>query len=465
MKNKYFDLIDQTFYWPALGFDLVNNHLTFHDIPLMDVIEKFGTPLKLTYLPKIDDQIRSAKRLFHEAMKAQEYEGTYIYCYCTKSSHFHFVLEQVLKNDVHLETSSAFDLDLIRSLHKEGIFDKKHFIICNGFKMPRYIERIASFIDDGFNIIPVLDNLEELAQYGRYTSRPFKLGIRIAAEEEPSFEFYTSRLGIRYKDIVPFYQQYIQGKEDYELKMLHFFINTGIRDTSYYWTELRKCLDVYCDLKQICPELDSLNIGGGLPVPNSISFDYDYEYMINDIVRNIKEVCQARQVQTPHIFTEFGSYTVAESGAALYSVQGEKLQNDAEKWYMMDSSLITTLPDTWGIGHRFILLAINQWNQEYQRVNIGGLTCDSQDYYNSEVHMNQVFLPRIAANEKLYLGFFHTGAYQESLGGYGGIQHCLMPAPQHVIVDKDKNGDFTYKLFAEEQTAESMLKTLGYSER
>ena len=47
--------------------------------------------------------------------------------------------------------------------------------------------------------------------------------------------------------------------------MLHFFINTGIKDTAYYWNELSKCMNVYCELKKICPELDSLNIGGGFP--------------------------------------------------------------------------------------------------------------------------------------------------------------------------------------------------------
>ena len=26
--------------------------------------------------------------------------------------------------------------------------------------------------------------------------------------------------------------------------MLHFFINTGIKDTAYYWNELNKCLKV-----------------------------------------------------------------------------------------------------------------------------------------------------------------------------------------------------------------------------
>ena len=55
-----------------------------------------------------------------------------------------------------------------------------------------------------------------------------------------------------------------------------------------------------------------------------------------------------------------------------------------------------------------------------------------------------------------------AGAYQESIGGYGGIQHCLIPAPKHVIIDKDKEGNFTTKLFAKEQSYKSMLKILGY---
>jgi arginine decarboxylase len=129
---------------------------------------------------------------------------------------------------------------------------------------------------------------------------------------------------------------------------------------------------------------------------------------------------------------------------------------------MEDSSFITTLPDTWGIKQKFILLAVNNWDKEYWRVNLGGLTCDSDDYYNMESVKNRVFMPMFERDQPLYVGFFHTGAYQESLGGYGGIQHCLVPAPKHVIIDRDENGEITTRLFAKEQSAKSMMKILGY---
>lgn len=131
---------------------------------------------------------------------------------------------------------------------------------------------------------------------------------------------------------------------------------------------------------------------------------------------------------------------------------------------MIDGSFITNLPDSWALNQRYILLAINHLRKEYQRTQIGGLTCDSQDYYNSEIHSFQVFLPKItkAQDEPLYIGFFHTGAYQESLSGYGGIKHCLIPAPKHVIIDRDETGNLKSWLFAGEQSSESMLKILGY---
>jgi arginine decarboxylase len=87
------------------------------------------------------------------------------------------------------------------------------------------------------------------------------------------------------------------------------------------------------------------------------------------------------------------------------------------------------------------------------------------DYYDSEAHIGEVFLPKIDNDETLYFGFFHTGAYQESLGGYGGIQHCLIPAPKHVILNRDENGELTHKLFADEQDHDQMMKTLGYTKQ
>lgn len=463
MNTKYIDLIDQSFYFPQEEFNLEENTLQFHGIDLMKLIEQYGAPLKFTYLPQISNNIQRAKTWFADAFAKHNYSGTYNYCYCTKSSHFKHVLDEGLKNNIHIETSSAFDIDIVNSLKKEGKITDETFVISNGFKREKYINNIADLINGGHqNCIPIIDNYEELDLLSEEINGKFKVGIRIASEEEPKFEFYTSRLGIGYKNIVPFYKNQIQNNEQVELKMLHFFINTGIRDNAYYWNELTKCLKVYTSLKKICPSLDSLNIGGGFPIKNSLAFDFDYAYMVDEIVNQIKTVCEEEEVDVPNIFTEFGSFTVGESGGAIYKVLYQKQQNDREKWNMINSSFITTLPDTWAINKRFIMLPINRWQEGYERVLLGGLTCDSDDYYNSEQHVNAIYLPKYHKDKPLYIGFFNTGAYQETIGGFGGLQHCLIPSPKHILIQRDDNGNLTTEVFAEQQKSEDLLNILGY---
>ena len=464
MKTKYIDLIKTTFDWPQEEFQLEEDNLLFHGIPLMEIIKQYRTPLKISYLPKITEQIKKARRVFNVAMAKVDYKGKYQYSYCTKSSHFSFVLEEVLKNDVHIETSSAFDLNIIENLYASKHIDKDKYIICNGFKKKHYVDNIIKLINNGFeNTIPVLDNISELKMFSHGLKKKINVGIRIASEEEPRFEFYTSRLGIGYKDIVPFYMEQIHNNPRFDLTMLHFFINTGINDNAYYWSELIKCVNIYVELKKVCPTLYALNIGGGFPIKNSLNFDYDYAYMAEEIVSQIKQNCESNGIPEPDIFTEFGTFTVGESGAVIYSILDQKKQNDRESWNMIDSSFMTTLPDSWAINKRFIMLPINNWFDEYERTFLGGLTCDSDDFYNSEMHANAIYIPKSSPGETQYIGFFNTGAYQEALGGFGGLQHCLIPHPKHVVIDKDEvTGELYTKLFAKEQSYKSMLKILGY---
>jgi arginine decarboxylase len=464
LKNKYSDLIEQTFEFPTEEFATNSNgELLLRNISLMDLVKKHGTPVQFSFLPKISENIQQAKQWFEDAFLDQGYQGNYHYCYCTKSSHFKYIIQECLKNDVHIETSSAYDLAIIKRLAKNQEIKKDRFIICNGFKTDQYIDNIIELIELGFeNLYVVIDNTKEFDLIKSRTNKKIKLGIRIASEEEPKFGFYTSRLGIGYKDIVPFYEDHIKENPNIELKMLHFFINTGIRDTAYYWNELRKCLNVYVQLKNICTSLDSLNIGGGFPIKKNLSFKYDYAYMVKEIVSQIKTKCSAKNIDDPHIFTEFGSYTVGESGFTVYKIIHQKKQNDREKWNMIDGSFMTTLPDAWAINERFILLPLNNWHAGYERVLLGGLTCDSDDYYNSEQHVNAIYLPEFQKDQPLYIGFFNTGAYQESLSGQGGIKHCLIPSPKKILLYKNEKGEIVDEVFSEEQPAEDMMKILGY---
>ena len=467
MKNTYFDLIEQTYYFPQEGFDLRDGSLTFHGVSLKHLIEKHGTPFRFIYLPKIGDQIKKARNLFNRAIKKNNYKGNYHYCYCTKCNHFYHVINEALKHKVDIETSSSFDIDLILNLHSRKKIDKERLIVHNGYKTEDYLIKIIRLQEAGFkNSIIILDSKEELDRLLRIrTVQPIKIGLRMAINEEAQSAYYTSRLGIPPDEIIDFFKTHIRDNEKVELKMLHFFVDSGIKDTLYFWGEFQKALNLYVKLKKESQNLHAFNIGGGFPIRNHLGFEYSYEYMIGEIITNIKEACEKEKVDEPDIFTEFGRYTVGEAGAIIFEVLEQKLQNDTETWYIINNSLMNTIPDAWSIHEKFILLPVNKWDHEYGRVNIGGISCDHSDYYNSEDLNQEVLLPVYDDKDKepLYLGFFHTGAYQDSISGYGGIKHCLIPAPKHVIIDRDARGNIIDHVYREEQSVTEMFNILGYN--
>jgi len=157
MNNSYADLVNQTFNFPQEDFKVENAYLQYNGQDLKALIDKYGTPLKLTYLPKIGMQIEKAKKMFENAFKKHKYEGKYNYCYCTKSSHFSFIVEEALKYNIHLETSYAYDIDIVNKLYSRRKINKETFIICNGYKQKPYTQRIARLLNTGFkNVIEIL---------------------------------------------------------------------------------------------------------------------------------------------------------------------------------------------------------------------------------------------------------------------------------------------------------------------
>ena len=466
MKNTYFDLIDQSYYFPQEGFDLRNGSLTFHGISLQHLIDKYGTPFRFIYLPKIGDQIKRVRNLFNRAIKKNNYNGRYFYCYCTKCNHFAHVVNEALKHGVHLETSSSFDIDLILDLYKDKKIDKGITIVNNGYKTDDYLRKIIQLYDLGFeNVLVVLDSTNELSRLEQVCGEHvIKIGVRLAIQEEPQSPYHTSRLGIGGGEIPKFFEKRIRDNDRVELRMLHFFVDSGIKDSLYFWGEFQRALELYINLKKQSKSLTSFNLGGGLPIRNNLGFEFNYEYMISEIVANIKQACVAENVHEPDIYTEFGKYTVGESGAIIFEVLEQKQQNDTESWYMINNSLMNTIPDAWSINEKFILLPINKWENPYQRIHIGGISCDHSDYYNSEDLNQDVLLPVYDDRDEkpLYLGFFHTGAYQDAISGYGGIKHCLIPAPKHVIIDKDEKGNIVDYMYRAEQSVGDMFTILGY---
>ncbi len=117
--------------------------MVWNGVDLLQQVKK-ASPVKISYLPKIREKIQYANKIFNSAIEKYFYDGNYIYSYCTKSSHFEFVLDQVISEGAQLELSSEFDIEIIEKLAESGKVSKKTLIICNGYKPTGYLTKIIN---------------------------------------------------------------------------------------------------------------------------------------------------------------------------------------------------------------------------------------------------------------------------------------------------------------------------------
>lgn len=278
---------------------------------------------KLMYLFKIGLQIKKVWNMFIWVMKVMGYCGKYYYCYCIKSSYFSYVFNEVLWYGVEIEMFLVFDIDFICCLYKRGRLQKEIIIVCNGFKIWGYLECIVVFINDGFeNVILVCDNMVELDFYEQYVKGVCKIGLCVVIEEEFNFEFYIFCFGIWYVDVLCFFEECVKNNDKFQFKMFYFFVDMGIKDFFYYWGELKKVIKLYCELKCNSQDFKVINIGGGMFICNFLGFEFDYKYMVKEIVGFILQACEEEEILELDIFIEFGKYMVGESGVIIFFVFG-----------------------------------------------------------------------------------------------------------------------------------------------
>ncbi len=444
-------------------FDIKKSTLFYKDLDLLKLAKEYGTPLRYTYLPSISNKIEKMKKYFQRAIETTGYQGKYEYYYCTKSSHFQHIVKQAIQSDIGIEISSAYDVELIKSLITAKKLKHRTRIICNGYKTQEYREGIVSLIEDGYcSVLPMTDSKDELIFYSNEVDKQIeiKIGVRLNLSFISSYT-KESRFGISPDDIITVYENATRNDKRVKITTLHFFNEQGINGNNDFWAVLEEVVKFYCKFRRLNKNLTTLDIGGGMPFRNSIAANFDIEFWVCRIVSVIQSICSQEGIEEPNIITEFGKYTVAEATCTIFKVLEKKQGNDVN-WAVIDGSFITHLPDTWAINQEYPVLPVNNIYEDSEPFILGGLTCDSDDHYPHSDASNQIMLP--VSNKEQFIVFLHTGAYQEALSGFGGVNHCLIPAPKHVIIDRDDNQNLRYSVFSEKQHSDSLLKILGYSQ-
>ncbi|MBL7064075.1 MAG: arginine decarboxylase [Anaerolineae bacterium] len=421
------------------------------------------SPLEIVYLPKIRQKIASMRRIFADVSAEVGYAGQLFFAYASKANAAEEVIRTTLGAGAHYEMSSTVDVEIARLMIAAGHLPPDRMVICNGFKPAGtdYAANIIRLKREHDNVIPVLEDLSELFPLIE-SGLPFDVGLRQKCygphQDQAEMEAANSRFGM---DVDNLWKAAAAtaAAPNLNLKLYHAMVGSQILSEADFLTWLKPPIEIYAQLRQRYPSLSIFDFGGGVPVPMTLDFTFDYHGFVRRLLTTLQEVCARYDVPVPDVMGEFGRYTTSEHGAHLFKVVMVKENVSKLPWYIIDGSIMTSFPDSWALGEHFIVLPLNHLDQPFRRVQLGGITCDSDDVYPPKPSQSPLYLP--VETQDLYIGFFSIGAYQEMLGGVRGSKHCVLPEANELIVDRDDDGRYQFQILPG-QSAGDVLRNLGY---
>lgn len=502
-KNNYTDYIKNEFknssIWQNLSYDK-DGLLWLDNICLIDLINRYGSPLQINYLPIISEKGNFLKKLVYEVADEVGYKGGFDFLYATKANMRSWYLTKASTAGWDIETSSNQDLVNIRYLIENNLIKNDVKIVCNGLKklgignknlsgehqgmhsgtevkfedeLPftrdcstdDYSENILKLHNEAINIIPILDQ-DELEYFASQDlKKKLKVGLRMKfgkVTSENDLGKHFSRHGLSWDELIKVADN-INRTEQMELVILHAM--SGVSADAMSEEKLSDALlfaaDHYFILKKKYPSLSTLNIGGGLP-PTLRGFNY--KKFLKDFLKKVKVKAKKLGLPEPIIMFELGTYLVDESGFYIYKVLQEKSNHtktevNNKSWAIIDSSIMADLPDAWITNKNFFVLAANSATNAYKNVVLGDVTCDTDGCYpTQDSNTSTIAIPD--TSEDLYLVVVGTGAYQRLLTGDGGAHHCGVPDPKTVVIDDCE--DKKIVSLKSYQTSSDIMKILGY---
>ncbi|MFA6386297.1 MAG: hypothetical protein WCW04_00800 [Candidatus Paceibacterota bacterium] len=389
--------------------------------------EKFGTSLEILFPFIIEERVEDLLDLAQSLIKKHKYQGKFYYHYPMKSNQTKEVVQAVVGEGANIETASYNELYIVKKMLEQESFNEKMRILCNGPKTDKYINLIDELQHRGLKVVPVIEGPNELKTF---QNSKYDVGIRldIPVKSKTNWNKEIDRFGFSRNEI-------LKMSSFKNLKVLHYRIGK-IEKLSDLIETTKYALNVYFKLKENNPTLDTLDIGGGMPIPFERNKKYPADKILEKLLQLLKKESEKRGMPNPNLICEWGRYMVAPAQITIFKViDTKKIVHkgiDAKKWYVIDGSLMNDLIDTWAIDQKWSVAPVNnKLDGELNDVWISGSSCDSDDVYTGI--NGSVTLPDYDynANEPFYVVFFDTGAYQDALASH----HCMLSSPIKIIAE------------------------------
>jgi arginine decarboxylase len=316
---------------------------------------KIKPPILLRFMNILEGRIASIARVFKNAIQDNNYPAKYQTFYPIKVNQQRQVVEAIAnfgkKHNLGLEVGSKPELVAAISMSTGNNLP----IICNGYKDTEFIETVLYATRVGYDITIVVEKLfelEKIIEVAQRTGISPKLGIRVKLSSKGIGKWSTSggedaKFGLRISEVIAAIDTLKKNGLIDCVKLLHFHVGSQITKIDKIKNALIEGTRIYVEMKRLGVELEYLDIGGGLGVDYDgskssyfSSVNYSIEEYANDVIYQVKNICDEAGIACPNIISESGRATVAH-----YSVLVTNVLNNNTQMAMPDFESILKEPE------------------------------------------------------------------------------------------------------------------------
>jgi arginine decarboxylase len=292
-------------------------------------------PLLIRFSDILEHRIERLNACFAKAIARYNYGGVYKGVFPVKCNQQKHLIEDLVKfgkpYQFGLEAGSKAELTIaIAMLNNPGAL-----LICNGYKDREYIETamLAQKLDQ--TPIIVLEQIEEveiaIAAAKSLGIKP-NLGVRAKLNAKGIGRWGVSsgdraKFGLTIPEIIMVVDRLKEVDMLDSLQLLHFHIGSQISSISVIKDAIGEASKIYVELVQLGANMKYLDVGGGLGIDYDgsqtnfhASKNYDLQNYANDIVAEVRETCNEKNIPVPTLISESGRAIASHQSVLIFDV-------------------------------------------------------------------------------------------------------------------------------------------------
>ena len=283
----------------------------------------------------LENRIDRLNACYAKPIARYNYGGVYKGVFPVKCNQQKHLIEDLVKfgkpYQFGLEAGSKPELTIaIAMLDNPGAL-----LICNGYKDREYIEMAMLAQKLGQTPIIVLEQIEEveiaIAVAQSLGIKP-NLGVRAKLNAKGIGRWGVSsgdraKFGLTIPEIIMVVDRLKQVDMLDSLQLLHFHIGSQISSISVIKDAIGEASKIYVELVQLGANMKYLDVGGGLGIDYDgsqtnfhASKNYDLQNYANDIVAEVRETCNEKNIPVPTLVSESGRAIASHQSVLIFDV-------------------------------------------------------------------------------------------------------------------------------------------------